>query len=221
VRHPARHGPHRGRADFGTVGGGLNLHTVAELSDLLRAKDQLIPDLEKQFNAFRPTWAAKDPKAVQSFQVDLTNLKSRYHLTSYEARALVAATPSLVENITPAETLYANLLQALQRTSGVVAPGDLQDLWIRYRNAKQMDEASKGQPLTEPYEPPSSTIQPRKDSDWDENRIKDLSALEVFEAKVGKILGVALIVGGVAVAGIYVMPLLPLLGRLLPKRRST
>jgi hypothetical protein len=147
-------------------------HTIAELADLLRAKDPGIPDLEKQYNAFHPTWTLTDPTSDAAFSRDLGALKARYATATAGLHAVIDATSGFMANKTSAEPQYTRVWAALQKQSGVTSPGDYQELFTRLENAIQANEAARGLPPTKLYERPASSMQPRHDSDWAENVIR-------------------------------------------------
>jgi len=182
-----------------TIGGK---HTIAELSDLLEAKDPLIPALEQNWRVFHPIWMQTNPGADAAFKKDLDDLKSRYSRETLMLHTVIDAVPSFMENITPAEDAYAGVISALQKHPGVVSPGDLQDLWNRLNDAVQANQSAHGLPPAPLYEPP--TLQPRKTSDIEETAYKNLGWLDPTAKKGKETFGWLAVVGALGL-GIFVV----------------
>jgi hypothetical protein len=124
------------------------VYSVAELKDLLANKDAKLSQLAAGLASFDTTWKARDAVTESAWQKDYQALLSRYHSAKVLAEVEIAAaeTAPLPDNAIPATTVYDGVLNALQKTSGVVSPGDLQDVWDRL-------VAAQGAPIPEPTNP--------------------------------------------------------------------
>jgi hypothetical protein len=141
------------------------LYSVAELKDLIAAKDTELQTLATAAASFEPTWKASAPSTEAAWQTDYQNLLSRYSLVRAEAEATISAgefTP-LPDADIPADTQYHLVLGALQQTSGVVSPGDFQDIWDRLNAAIVATPSVSVNPLTQGPPVP----QPGKGTDTD------------------------------------------------------
>jgi hypothetical protein len=117
-------------------------HTVAELIDLVAAKDYVIGRMQKSYDSISSDWQSKDAPTQSKWLSDWNALKGRYGrahaLADIEiANAKIQPVPN---SVIPAETTYNLILSSLQKTSGVVSPGDLQDLYNRLSAAGQAQQ---------------------------------------------------------------------------------
>ena len=137
-------------------------YTVAELRDLLKAKDADLTQLEAAWRAFDKTWMSYDSAADNAWMADFNALKQRYGAARAAAGKVLALADPLLNSIgeafTPADAEYRGLLRALQKTDGVVSAGDLQDLYLRLQTAMNQHAASIGQPAPAPISP--TAVQP-------------------------------------------------------------
>jgi hypothetical protein len=143
-------------------------HTVAELIDLVAAKDYVVNQTDKSYLSFQDSWKAQDSAAQSKWLSEWNLLKTRYGrarlLADTEiANAKIQPVPNTV---IPAETAYTAILRSLQKTEGVTSPGDLQDLANRLANA--------GASLQFPKVP-----QPKSGSDVDLNTFNALRPFDV------------------------------------------
>lgn len=136
-------------------------YTVAELVDLLKAKDYQFAQVQK---------AIDDRHGVpvdSSFAADWETLKSRYATAKNIANATIA-----VANVTPgpnnlitADSQYRGVLTALKRNpDGQYQKGDMDDLVTRLKLAGNVVDESH-------------TPQPSPDSDFEFNTLKTLDKL--------------------------------------------
>lgn len=172
-------GGRRRGAAFGTV---LGLYSVAELNDLLKAKDVEMAAIGARVAA------SKDP----SIQSDWAALLSRYKAAKAQAQTAISQalqtgagkTPFSLWNIeevigdtarsllpdnmnaTPeTNAAYAGILSALQKTPGIVSPGDKQDIGNRL--------------IAAGWKPKYKVPQPEKKSDVDVAFYQDTSDLHI------------------------------------------
>jgi hypothetical protein len=116
-----------GQAEFGTVGG---LYTIAELKDLLNAKDSDMANLSTMANQFFATWQKQNPNAANAWHNDWQALIGRYASAKSSAQTIASSNYFLPDNMTPADGPYRDVLTALNpawQTNGS-APGSLSDL---------------------------------------------------------------------------------------------
>jgi hypothetical protein len=79
----------RPKADFGVTLFGQ--YTIAELRDLVAAKDVEVNVLTKDGHAFLPTWSSKDPGAASAWQSDLQKLTADYAASRASAQTALDA----------------------------------------------------------------------------------------------------------------------------------
>ena len=142
----------------------LGLATVAELRDLLRAKDYQLKVLDRAAVA-HGVWS--DDAAMAKWQSDFAALQARYASARRAAQLVIDAAEynPIADNLLPASAEFDGVLKALRKnwdgkTGGTLATGDMADLSARL-------EADGGTP---DY---SGTPQPQIDSD---------AALRLFKA---------------------------------------
>lgn len=111
----------------------LGQHTVTELRDLVKAKDEDLRQFQLGYEDFAPTWKAKDPVAFEAWTKAWKALKTRYSNAKTMANITFSAQKvnPLSEDETPAEGAYSAILRSLQKVEGTVSPGDKQDLFNR------------------------------------------------------------------------------------------
>jgi hypothetical protein len=172
------------RPHFGTVWGE---NSVGELHDLMIAKDQEMAALESAWRAYDSAWMGYDAPTDNAWIADFNALKARYGAARDRANqkiAVAAATPGQPDSQIPAGPEYKALLAAVQKTSGVTAPGDLQDLWNRLQNAMTTHALATGQKPPMIQEP--HIWQPVKGGDADLNAIQsNRGALSLLASSVG------------------------------------
>ncbi len=152
-----------------------SLYSVAELRDLLVAKDQEMKALEDAWRAYDPTWMGVDSAGDNVWMADFNTLKARYGAARGSANAAIALgeASKKPDNEIAADGEYRGVLRALQVQSGLVSAGDLQDLWNRLQNAMTAHAVASG------FKPPVIHVpggvwQPTKGSDVDLNRLQGL-----------------------------------------------
>jgi hypothetical protein len=137
-----------GQAEFGTVGG---LYTIAELKDLLNAKDSDMANLSTMANQFFATWQKQNPNAANAWHNDWQALIARYASAKSSAQTQITISTSfLPDSMVPADGTYRDVLTALNpawQTNGS-APGSLSDLTqrISLAGASTVGLASTPQP---------------------------------------------------------------------------
>ena len=180
-----------------------SLYTVAELQDLLAAKDPDLASMEAQFHALDPQWRKLDPKANDAWLSDYNALKLRYSLARAAAAATIAAAsilPDAVLPLAPADPQYRLVLKSLQSTEGLTSPGDFQDLFQRLSDAKTQIRNAQGQPYEALFEPPIA--QPRRGTDADQAIIRD-TGWAASPKKTFGLVAVILAVLGVGAGALY------------------
>jgi hypothetical protein len=183
-----------------TVG---TLYSVAELQDLLAAKDPDLASMEAQFHTLDPQWRKLDPKADNAWLSDYNALKTRYSIARAAAAATIAAAsilPDAVLPLAPADPQYRMILKSLQSTEGLTSPGDFQDLFQRLADAKTQIRNAQGLPYEGLFEPP--VAQPRRGSDADEAFIKGTNWAS-SPSKVFGWTGVILALFGIGAGALY------------------
>jgi len=183
---------------FGTE---MGLYTIAELRDLLVAKDQEIDAMLNAYNAFAPSWHGSD---ADDFANDWHALQSRYASARTAASSAIANASSFIpDNMNPADSEYRAVIGALIAHEGTVSKGDLQDLYNRLSAAQK-----------KPVEAPGFHVaQPTKGTDADLNTIQGADAFMGHLKKAKP--AIALAVAGIAasaVATVIPMPLIALAG---------
>ena len=164
---------------------GTNLHTVAEVNDLIRAKDQEIALIENNYRTLTNA-AWKSSSAGQKWFADWSNLKNRY--TAAKSGLTVGEVAKAItlpfmyaapDSLSSDEDRYQNILEALENHTGtffnnaqegVVLPGGYQDLYNRLSTVSPS--------LTGQDKSIGRLIQPRKDSDASEQLLKNLAKFD-------------------------------------------
>jgi hypothetical protein len=154
------------------------LWTIAELEDLLVAKDVEMSALEKNWQDFEGAWAGFDKVGHDAWASDYATLKTRYGAArAVASAALLAAAilPDAVKKYAPADDPYRFVLLALQVHHDAVNPGDYLDLWNRLDAARRLQAQAVGAPPPPMIEPPVPT--PRPGIDVDEGLIRSAPKL--------------------------------------------
>jgi hypothetical protein len=154
------------------------LWSLAELKDLLVAKDQEMTRLESSWRGFDPTWMSYDSAADNAWMSDFNALKARYgaaRAVANRAIALSDAAPDKQpERDIPADAEYRGILRALKAQDGVVSSGDLQDLFTRLQVVINQRNAATGQ---SPVSIGAPVWQPMKGSDADLSATNSISGM--------------------------------------------
>ena len=148
----------------------LGQYTIAELKDLLKAKDFEVQKVQSAYDNFKGQWSSSDPDTASAWLNDWNALLARYNAAKQNANieiSLVTFSP-VPDNVNPADAEYQAVLRSLQQTEGTVSPGDLQDLFSRVSAALA---AANQKPISEVGLP-----QPAASSDFDENTLKAADA---------------------------------------------
>jgi hypothetical protein len=147
-------------------------YSVGELHDLVIAKDSELKSLEDAWRGFDPSWLTIARAADDQWMNDLNALKARYGRARDSAQQAIDAAKKSgkADNTVVADGQYRAILSALQVQSGLVSPGDLQDLWNRLQSAIDAHAAASGAQAAPIAEAP--VWQPVKGSDVDENQLK-------------------------------------------------
>ncbi len=180
-------------ATFGTL---LGLYTIAELEDLLAAKDVEVNVLTNDSKFVNTTWAESDPIAASNWNTDFNALLASYASAKQVARNAIANASSLLSpTMNTADAQYKGVLYSLnnQWENHTDGPGSLGDLRARLTAA--------GAPMT-PYTVP----QPRAGTDADLNayRSADTAAKAIDSAGKGTMsLVVPILIGVGTLAGLY------------------
>jgi hypothetical protein len=160
-------------------------YSVAELADLLVAKDQEMKALEDAWRKYDAQWMSYDPAADNAWMADFNLLKNRYGAARVKASASVAAAESAHEdekNI-GADAEFKGVIASLKQDPTTVSKGDLQDLWDRLQNAMTTRALLTGQ---KPQIIPAPNVwQPAKGSDADVNVLKNLGGPGILGAVQG------------------------------------
>ena len=177
--------------EFGTIGG---LYTIAELKDLIAAKDVEVAVLDKDGAAFMPSWQQNDPIAADNWATDFAALKSDYQAKRSFAQSEIStsAWTPLPANTIPADPAYRAILASLNSLweSHGIGPGSLSDLRSRLTAA-----GGKASVYTVP--------QPKAGSDADLNTYKAAdTTLKAIAAPGGISLTTWAAIGAVSLVGI-------------------
>jgi hypothetical protein len=123
----------------------LGKPTVAELKDLLAAKDYTIGQLDRAYADFAPTWVARDSAAFTDWTSDWNAFHKRYDTARTAAqRAIDFAKLNVApESLLVAEDEYGAVLKALKQIDGTITKGDLQDLYDRIAGAGKTPDLSR------------------------------------------------------------------------------
>jgi hypothetical protein len=107
----------------------LGQYTVAELEDLIAAKDYAVNQLSyAYFGDAGKHDLHKDP----TWPTDFTALSIRYNNAKTKAQNLISAlkvsNPLIPNNVIPADAPYKSILKSLRASPNTISKGDLQDL---------------------------------------------------------------------------------------------
>jgi hypothetical protein len=162
----------------------LGQMTVAELRDLIAAKDYTI----RQIDAARSAFNWPDQSAANDWNNDWRILKAKYAAAKLFAETAFARAKMAVgvnEDLVPAQLEWDAVLKSIRQNDNVQSKGDLQDLADRLQKAgKSVDY--------------SHTPQPRRGTDVDLNLFQKLDKLPF--PKTPKQMGTLAIVGGTLAA---------------------
>jgi hypothetical protein len=149
-----------------SVGTVLGDPSVAELIDLVAAKDYEIAQLEQAYADFSPTWVQKDSAAYVAWVNDWTALKTRYAIarSSAETDISIAKISPVPNNAINAKTTYNGILFAMSPVPNTVSTGSLQDIYNRITAAGGKVDMSK-------------VPQPKPGTDLDLNLLNTLKPL--------------------------------------------
>lgn len=150
----------KAQAEFGTVGG---LYTVAELKDLIAAKDADLANLAVLTKQAFQSWQTKDSNSANAWHNDYQSLLSRY-ATAKTQGASMAWSAFMPDSMTPADDAYKGVLTAINPLwqSNTNAPGSLGDLNLRLAQGSQQALAN-----------PRPIPQPSPSSDFDLKRMQN------------------------------------------------
>lgn len=182
-------------SSFGTE---MGLYTIAELRDLIKAKDQEMQAMTDAYNHFAPTWHGAD---ADDFANDWHALLARYAAARTIASAAMANTSIFIpDNMNPVDSEYHGVINALIQHEGMTAKGDFQDLYNRLTTAQNKPVEGKD----------FHVGQPTKGSDADENALK---ATGNFMDHLNKAKpAIALSVAGIAASALASVLPIPILG---------
>lgn len=188
----------RHNVDFGTV---LGKHTVAELKDLVDAKDYTLKQIESLFKQ-----APVNDKRLGDWITDWGKLRSRYNAARLKANDAITGFHILPDSASPAEDEYNAIIMALQPAYPSESKGDLQDLYRRIVDMGLKPDLSE-------------TPQPKAiDPDLNVVKASDVmtgvlgGALQGAQSAVHQFVPqtdykkLALYVGGAVVLGLFVVP---------------
>lgn len=120
--------------DFGTVAGS---HTIAELKDLLAAHQYSIDQTEGAFNAKSFELSRSiNPAVYGAWLSDWRSLRARWDAARALAESAISTWHVLPDNLSPSETEYRALAQAVQQSWPIphTSQGDLVDLVGRLKD---------------------------------------------------------------------------------------
>ncbi len=163
------------------------LWSVAELKDLLTAKDADLRDVQVAYDGFASTWYLKDPAAQSAWAADWQRLISAYGAARSQAETAIISADfePLPDKDLPAQAQYQEILDALQPIAHQVTPGDFQDLYNRL-------SAAVGAPIPEP-----GIKQPSRGNDqdltWYQSADAAIRSVESASSILGPIVAVTLV----------------------------
>jgi hypothetical protein len=186
--------------EYGLV---MNMYTIAELKDLIAAKDAEVKHLADTASIFLPKWRSKDVTAAGVWESDYNVFSGKYKAARKTAQDTIDGASSLIpESMNPADDEYRGLLSAMNPmwTQNTWGPGSIEDL---------SDRITKAGAVQKPYTVP----QPRKGTDFDLNTMNSLPDVTKIPGvawdffKEHKVILVA--IGFVVVAILVIPPLIP------------
>jgi hypothetical protein len=122
--------------------------SLAELQDLLLAKDDEIKAIQDAFNS-TPSNMWSSPSDYNDWRADWAALQARYWKAKSNAlTAIVAGTKGFITDLTiqSGQTEYDAVLRALKKDPSTVTKGDSQDLFNRLNNVKIVPPMTISQP---------------------------------------------------------------------------
>lgn len=134
----------------------LGRHTVADLQDLLSAKDGDMFAIDRGYADFGPMWSEQEPRAHDAWLNEYQGLLARYGAARADAHEFIERVkadrlrppPSVVA----AESYYEAILRALQREEGKVSPGDKFDIIARLTEAGADLQFTPSQPVAKDWD---------------------------------------------------------------------
>jgi hypothetical protein len=138
----------------------LGKRTIAELKDLLAAKDYTIAQVQKDYEGIRADWDKRDHDAASKWLAQWTLFRARYAKARAVAQKAIDGASgmfSVRDTLNPAEDEYVGVLNALTApgSEGSFKDTDAQGLYNRL-------VAAKGSPV-----PLGNMPQPKPSSDAD------------------------------------------------------
>jgi len=132
----------------------LGQYTIADLRDLIAAKDAEMKAIAASFAAFKSTWESADPSAAKAWEEDWLALAQRYIAARESAEIVLAASHlnPVPESLSPAQEAYIAILRALQAQDRVTSPGDATDLAGRLVDAGAALHYEVPQPLAQDWD---------------------------------------------------------------------
>jgi hypothetical protein len=123
----------------------LGKQTIAELKDLLAAKDYTMGQIDRAYGDFAPSWVSRDPTTFTDWTGDWNALHKRYEAASAAARRAIdfAKLNPVGDSLIVADDEYQAVLKALKQVDGTITKGDLQDLFVRIGAAGKVPEVSR------------------------------------------------------------------------------
>lgn len=109
----------------------FNQYTVAELEDLLKAKDYAFAQLRAAFDGFGSSWQDSDSAAFNDWLHDWTAINDRYALARRNAQNAIDGASSIVSHsVILADGQYKDVLATLSANPQAMGQtkGDFQDL---------------------------------------------------------------------------------------------
>ena len=123
----------------------LGKQTVAELKDLLAAKDYTVGQLDRAYADFAPSWVNRDPQGFTDWTSDWNALHRRYESARASAQRAIdlAKVNVLGDSLIVADVEYHGMLTALKQVDGTITKGDLQELVNRITAAGKAPDLSQ------------------------------------------------------------------------------
>jgi hypothetical protein len=130
----------------------LGQQTVAELRDLLAAKDYTVRQIEQAYAEFAPSWSSRDAAAATQWKADWTAFRKRYDVARAGAQHAIdfAKLTPVSDSLLPADSEFQAVLRALKQVDGTITKGDLQDLYSRISSAGKAPDVSQTPQPTAP-----------------------------------------------------------------------
>lgn len=158
-------------------------YSVAELKDLIAAKDFDLAQLGQHYADYSPTWVTQDSTSYVAWTNDWNALQSRYASTRSSAETTITEAAFIVEpdSLIPADAEYKAVLAAVNPSwaQNTNAPGSLGDLDLRLTKASGAPTDYSGQP------------QPTPGSDADLNALNTIAPFDIIGQLTGQAQGPA------------------------------